>query len=53
MPFGHVGLPVHDVALVVTISLRFVPILTEELERVMKAQASRGGGIGALTGVSL
>ncbi len=48
MPFGRVGLPVHDVALVVTISLRFVPILTEELERVMKAQASRGGEIGAL-----
>ena len=49
MPFGRVGLPVHDVALVVTISLRFVPILTEELERVMKAQASRGGEIGALS----
>jgi energy-coupling factor transport system permease protein len=49
MPFGRLGLPVHDIALVATISLRFVPILTEELERVMKAQASRGGEIGALS----
>jgi energy-coupling factor transport system permease protein len=49
MPFGRLGLPVHDIALVATISLRFVPILTEELERVMKAQASRGGEIGSLS----
>jgi energy-coupling factor transport system permease protein len=49
MPFGRLGLPVHDIALVATISLRFVPILTEELERVMKAQASRGGEIGDLS----
>lgn len=49
MPGARLGLPVHDIALVATISLRFVPILTEELERVMKAQASRGGEIGALS----
>lgn len=47
-PGARVGLPVHDIALVATIALRFVPILTEELERIMKAQASRGGEIGAL-----
>jgi energy-coupling factor transport system permease protein len=35
--------------MIVTISLRFVPILAEELERVIKAQASRGGEIGTLT----
>lgn len=47
-PGARVGLPVHEIALVSTIALRFVPILTEELERVMKAQASRGGEIGSL-----
>jgi energy-coupling factor transport system permease protein len=48
-PGARLGLPVHEIALVATISLRFVPILTEELERVMKAQASRGGEIGSLS----
>ncbi len=47
-PGARLGLPVHEIALVATIALRFVPILTEELERVMKAQASRGGEIGTL-----
>lgn len=48
-PGARIGVPVHEIALVSTISLRFVPILTEELERVIKAQASRGGEIGALS----
>ncbi|MBK8050499.1 MAG: energy-coupling factor transporter transmembrane protein EcfT [Anaerolineales bacterium] len=48
-PLGYVGLPVHDIAMIATISLRFVPILAEEMERVIKAQASRGGEIGALS----
>lgn len=48
-PGARVGLPVHELALVITIALRFVPILTEELERVIKAQASRGGEIGTLS----
>lgn len=47
-PWSRVGLPAQEIALVSTIALRFVPILTEELERVMKAQASRGGEIGSL-----
>ena len=47
-PGARLGLPVHEIALVSTIALRFVSILTEELERVMKAQASRGGEIGSL-----
>jgi energy-coupling factor transport system permease protein len=47
-PWARVGLPAQEIALVATIALRFVPILTEELERVMKAQASRGGEIGSL-----
>lgn len=48
-PFRRFGVPAQDIALVATISLRFVPILTEELERVIKAQASRGGAIGNLS----
>lgn len=48
-PLARIGLPAQEIALVSTIALRFVPILTEELERVMKAQASRGGEIGSLS----
>lgn len=48
-PLQRVGVPAQDAALVATIALRFVPILTEELERVIKAQASRGGAIGVLS----
>lgn len=48
-PFTWIGIPAHEIALIATISLRFVPILVEELERVMRAQASRGGEIGDLS----
>ena len=34
--------PVHEVAMMMSIALRFIPILTEELEKIMKAQAARG-----------
>lgn len=47
-PFRRIGVPAHDIALVFMIALRFVPTLAEEMERVMKAQASRGGEIGNL-----
>lgn len=45
-PFRRLGLPSHELALILTISLRFVPTLAEEAERIMKAQASRGAPIG-------
>ncbi len=45
-PLRRVGLPAAEIALVNMIALRFVPTLAEELERVMKAQASRCGEIG-------
>jgi len=45
-PLRRIGFPVHEVALVNMIALRFVPTLAEELERIMKAQASRCGEIG-------
>lgn len=46
-PFRRFGVPSHELALVLTITLRFVPTLAEELERIMKAQASRGADVGA------
>ena len=46
-PFTHIGLPAHELSLVGTIALRFVPILGEELETIMKAQASRGANLTA------
>jgi energy-coupling factor transport system permease protein len=45
-PLRRVGVPVHEVALMNMIALRFIPTLAEELEQIMKAQASRGGPIG-------
>lgn len=34
--------PVHDIAMMMTIALRFIPVLVDELNRLMKAQMSRG-----------
>lgn len=45
-PFQRIGLPAHEVALANTIALRFIPTLAEELDRIMKAQASRGAEMG-------
>jgi energy-coupling factor transport system permease protein len=44
-PFSRIGVPAHELALVATISLRFVPLLGEQLEIIMKAQASRGASV--------
>jgi len=41
-PFKRFGLPVHEMALMMSISLRFIPTLMEETEKIMKAQSSRG-----------
>ena len=41
-PFRRLGLPAHELALVMNVAIRFVPILGNETERLMKAQASRG-----------
>ena len=39
---NKVGVPVHEIAMMMSIALRFIPILTEELEKIMKAQTARG-----------
>ncbi len=38
----HIHIPVHDIAMMMSIALRFIPVLTEELDKIMKAQTSRG-----------
>jgi energy-coupling factor transport system permease protein len=45
-PFRVVRVPAHELAMVLTITLRFVPTLAEETDRIMKAQASRGADFG-------
>jgi energy-coupling factor transport system permease protein len=46
-PLQALRLPAHEFALVVSIAIRFLPILAEEAERLIKAQASRGADFGA------
>jgi energy-coupling factor transporter transmembrane protein EcfT len=41
-PFNRLGVPSHDIAIMVSISLRFVPTLLEEVERMREAQVARG-----------
>ncbi|NLK63481.1 MAG: energy-coupling factor transporter transmembrane protein EcfT [Tissierellia bacterium] len=41
-PFTKFGLPAHELAMMMTIALRFIPTLMEETEKIMKAQKSRG-----------
>jgi energy-coupling factor transport system permease protein len=41
-PLKKVRLPAHEVAMMMTIALRFIPTLGEEAEKITKAQAARG-----------
>ena len=41
-PLRRVGLPAHEIAMMITIALRFIPTLFEETGRIIKAQKSRG-----------
>lgn len=41
-PLGIFHVPVHEMAMMMSIALRFIPILVEETDRIMKAQAARG-----------
>ena len=41
-PLTKIHVPVHEIALMMSITLRFIPILIEELDRIMKAQTARG-----------
>lgn len=46
-PFRRVRVPGHEIAMVLAIAYRFMPTVAEELERLMKAQASRGADFGS------
>lgn len=37
-----IKVPVHEIAMMMSIALRFIPILTEETDKIMKAQMARG-----------
>lgn len=41
-PFKKYGLPAHEIAMIISIAMRFIPILIDESERIKKAQISRG-----------
>lgn len=41
-PFQKIGVPAHELAMMMTIALRFIPTLIEETDKIMKAQAARG-----------
>ena len=41
-PFRHIGVPAHELAMMMTIALRFIPTLLDETDRIMKAQSARG-----------
>lgn len=41
-PFGKIGVPYHEIAMLISIALRFIPDLIDETNRILKAQESRG-----------
>ena len=41
-PFRVIGVPAHELAMMMTIALRFIPTLMEETDRIIKAQTARG-----------
>jgi len=41
-PLKRVGVPAHELAMMMSIALRFIPTLLEETDKIMKAQAARG-----------
>lgn len=46
-PLARLGLPVRELSMVLTIALRFVPALFEEIDKITKAQQARGAEIGS------
>ncbi len=41
-PLNRIKVPVHEIAMMMSIALRFIPILVEETDKIMKAQIARG-----------
>jgi len=44
-PLARTGFPAYEIALMMTIALRFIPTLLAELDRIIKAQAARGADV--------
>lgn len=44
-PLKFIKVPVHDLAMIMTIALRFIPTLMEEAEKIMSAQKARGADL--------
>lgn len=44
-PFSKIGLPAHELSMMMSIALRFIPTLMEETDKIMKAQAARGADL--------
>jgi energy-coupling factor transport system permease protein len=42
MPLEKLKVPTHDIAMMISLALRFIPTLIDEADRILKAQASRG-----------
>ena len=40
-PLNKINVPVHEVAMMMSIALRFIPILVDETDKIMKAQSAR------------
>jgi len=41
-PLKKIGVPAHEIAMMMSIALRFIPTLMEEMDKIMKAQMARG-----------
>ncbi len=41
-PLKVIRIPVHDIAMMISIAFRFIPVLVEETDKIMKAQMARG-----------
>ena len=41
-PFTKIGFPAHEIAMMMSIALRFIPILAEEVNKIISAQLARG-----------
>lgn len=44
-PLEIIKVPVHEIAMMMAIALRFIPILIEEIDKIMKAQIARGANL--------
>ncbi len=45
-PFAVHKVPVHDIALMISVALRFIPTLTGDTDKIMNAQRARGVDFG-------